>query len=70
MTKLAKILATACLVAFFATHGLIAYKILTAETIEQRERLKEVGVWVSVTPLFICALSVGIHAIWNTPKQK
>jgi hypothetical protein len=70
MTKLQKILTTACLVAFFATHGLLIYKIVTAPTFEERERLKDVGVWVTATPFFICALSVGIHAIWITPKQK
>lgn len=70
MTRLFKIFTTACIVTFFATHGLLIYKIATATTVEARERLKEVGVWVAVTPLFICAFAVGIHEIWNTPKQK
>lgn len=70
MTRLFKIFTTACIVAFFATHGLLIYKIATAPTVEQRERLKEVGIWVAATPLFICALSVGIYTIWNTRKQQ
>lgn len=70
MTKLVKILTTACIVVFFAVHALLICKIANAKTFEEKERLKEVGVWVSVTPLFICALSVGIYTIWNTRKQQ
>lgn len=70
MTKLAKILSTACIIVFFAVHALLICKIANAQTFEEKERLKEVGVWVSVTPLFICALSIGIYTIWSNRKMQ